>query len=367
MKRIAVVVLNWNGKALLERFLLLLLWYRDDRIADYIVVDNASTDGSLAFLQEFYPLIHIIQMEQNYGFAEGYNRAFARLGYLYEYVVLLNSDVEVTPNWLSPLLSYLDAHPEVAAAQPKILSLRQKYYFDYAGAAGGYLDAYAYPFCRGRIMQHTEVDVHQYDDVQPVLWAGGACLFIRLKDYWEAGGLDEHFFAHQEEIDLCWRLNSLGRQVVCIPQSVVYHLGGATLEMDTPRKTYLNFRNNLLMIYKNMPEKRLRKVLLVRWFLDRLAALHFLLTARPANAKVIFQAWSAFRKLKREYRPVRAAIQEKALPEESPLIYKGSIVLDYYLKGKKTFSSYCRIPPETMGPSPDPAESQTKSPLPGRK
>ncbi|MDR2627489.1 MAG: glycosyltransferase family 2 protein [Dysgonamonadaceae bacterium] len=338
MKRVAVVILNWNGKALLERFLPALLSGTDADLADCIVADNASTDGSLAFLQERYPHIPLIPLERNYGFAEGYNRAFAALKQDYEYVVLLNSDVEVTDNWLYPLVSYLDAHPEVVAAQPKILSFHRKQYFEYAGAAGGYLDAYAYPFCRGRILQTIEEDRHQYDDIRPVLWAGGACLFIRLQTYREAGGLDAGFFAHQEEIDLCWRLNAQGKQIVCIPQSVVYHVGGATLAMETPRKTFLNFRNNLLMIYKNTPEKRLRKVLFVRWFADRFAALTFLLKGYPANANAVFRAWNAFHKLKRSYLPVRKAIREKALPEETPLIYKGCIVRDYHLRGKKTYA-----------------------------
>ena len=220
------------------------------------------TDESLTWLKTHCPDVRLIVLDQNYGFAEGYNRALQQVQA--EYVVLLNSDVEVTPHWLEPLVEYMDAHPEVAACQPKIRSELQKTYFEYAGAAGGYLDKYGYPFCRGRVFETVEEDKGQYDTVQSVFWATGASLFIRLKDYQEVGGLDGRFFAHMEEVDLCWRLRSRGRQLVCISDSVIYHVGGGTLNKENPRKAFLNFRNNLLMLYKNLPEKELRKVLFIR-------------------------------------------------------------------------------------------------------
>lgn len=340
MKRVAVVILNWNGKNLLEKFLPTLVKNTDATVADCIIADNASTDDSLIFLQTHYPQFQFIALDRNYGFAEGYNKAFAALKQSYEYVVLLNSDVEVTDRWLEPMTSYLDRHPEIAAAQPKIRSFHRREYFEYAGAAGGYLDYYAYPFCRGRILQTIEPDNHQYDDIRRIFWASGACLFIRLRDYLNAGGLDAVFFAHQEEIDLCWRLNAQGKGIVCIPESVVYHVGGGTLAMETPRKTFLNFRNNLLMIYKNVPERRLQKVLFVRYLLDGFAALMFLLKGHPDNAMAVYRARKAFRKLRPEYRLIRKELQEKALPKEPEQLYDISIIGQYYLKGKKKFTDY---------------------------
>jgi GT2 family glycosyltransferase len=365
MKKVAVIILNWNGKTLLQQFLPTLLKHTDPALADCIIADNASTDNSIAFLQENYPQLPLIPLEQNYGFASGYNRAIARLEQPYEYIVLLNSDVEVTDRWLEPLTACLDAHPEVVAAQPKILSFHQPQYFEYAGAAGGYLDRYGYPFCRGRILQTIEKDEHQYDAPAQVLWASGAALFIRLQAFREAGGLDDAFFAHQEEIDLCWRLNAQGKKIVCIPSSTVYHIGGATLQTESPLKTFLNFRNNLLMIYKNMPEESLRKVLFVRYFLDRLSAAVYLLQGHPANALAVFQARKAFKRLRRDYLPVRKKLQEQALPVLPEPVYGGSIIREYFLRGKKTFASY--FPPKPsplrMHSVPPPADASSQ-PLP---
>ena len=226
MKKVSVVILNWNGLEMLQRFLPKVVEYSQGEDVEVCVADNASTDASCAWVEKNYPDVRLVALDQNYGFAEGYNRALQQVEA--EYVVLLNSDVEVTPHWLEPLLAYMDAHPEVAACQPKIRSERHKEYFEYAGAAGGFIDKYGYPFCRGRIFDVVERDESQYDTIQSIFWATGAALFIRLKDYQEAGGLDARFFAHMEEIDLCWRLRSRGRQLVCIPQSVVYHVGAAT-------------------------------------------------------------------------------------------------------------------------------------------
>ncbi|MBQ8521326.1 MAG: glycosyltransferase family 2 protein, partial [Bacteroides sp.] len=236
MKRISVVILNWNGVEMLRKFLPGVVEHSQGEGVEVCVADNASTDASREVLRKEFPEVRLIELAENYGFAEGYNRAFQQVEA--EYVVLLNSDVEVTPGWLLPLCTYMDAHPETAACQPKLRSERNKECFEYAGAAGGYLDIYGYPFCRGRIFDVVEEDKGQYDSVASVFWASGAALFIRLKDYREAGGLDGRFFAHMEEIDLCWRLGSRGRGLVCVPQSVVYHVGAATLKKESPRKTF---------------------------------------------------------------------------------------------------------------------------------
>ena len=251
MDKIAVVILNWNGCEMLRSFLPSVVRYSKTEGAKIYVADNGSTDASVDMLRQEFPDVHLIILKENLGFAEGYNLALQQVSA--EYVMLLNSDVEVTEHWLVPLVSYMDAHPEVAACQPKIRSWRQKELFEYAGAAGGFIDRYGYPFCRGRIMSAVEKDNGQYDTVVPVFWATGAALFIRRKDYLDAGGLDGRFFAHMEEIDLCWRLRARGRMLVCVPQSTVYHVGGATLKKENPHKTFLNFRNNLVMLYKNLP------------------------------------------------------------------------------------------------------------------
>ena len=275
MDKIAVVILNWNGCEMLRSFLPSVVRYSKTEGAKIYVADNGSTDASVDMLRQEFPDVHLIILKENLGFAEGYNLALQQVSA--EYVMLLNSDVEVTEHWLVPLVSYMDAHPEVAACQPKIRSWRQKELFEYAGAAGGFIDRYGYPFCRGRIMSAVEKDNGQYDTVVPVFWATGAALFIRRKDYLDAGGLDGRFFAHMEEIDLCWRLRARGRMLVCVPQSTVYHVGGATLKKENPHKTFLNFRNNLVMLYKNLPQEELGPVMRVRAVLDYVAALSFLL------------------------------------------------------------------------------------------
>ncbi|GHT10196.1 glycosyl transferase [Bacteroidia bacterium] len=334
MKKVAVVILNWNGQKLLEQFLPALLKYTPGETAEIIVADNGSTDSSLSFLETHYPEIGRIVLDKNYGFAEGYNQALAQLSN--EYVVLLNSDVEVSENWLTTAIDYLEIHPETAALQPKILAFNDKSAFEYAGAAGGFMDMYGYPFCRGRIFTTIEKDNGQYDNPIEVLWASGACLFIRLKDYREAGGLDKYFFAHQEEIDLCWRLRARGKKIVCLPQSVVYHVGGATLKMEHPRKTFLNFRNNLLMLYKNLPEKYYKQVMLFRFFADYPAALQFLLKGHPANAFSVIKARWDFNKQKKNYQTVRKENLSKTTTDDfPPEILKKSLLWEYYVQGRK--------------------------------
>ncbi len=297
----SVIILNWNGARMLRTYLpSVVKSIIDNRksIIELIVADNGSTDESLQVLKDEFPTVRTIVLDKNYGFAEGYNQAIAQVDS--EYVVLLNSDVEVTENWLSPLLAYMDAHPEVAAVQPKIRSWRNKALFEHAGAAGGYLDPLGYPYCRGRRFGKVEEDKGQYDTVVNVDWTTGACMCVRTKVYKELGGLDAAFFAHQEEIDLCWRMRNQGWLLACVPQSTVYHLGGGALSYDNPRKTYLNFRNNLLMIYKN---SRCRwGVLSIRFFLDIAAACMFLVTGKSGSAKAVLEARRDYKRMRKNYR-----------------------------------------------------------------
>ena len=300
------------------------------------VADNGSTDASVAMLRREFPSVHLILLEENHGFADGYNLALKQVEA--EYVVLLNSDVEVTEHWLVPLAEYMDAYPETAACQPKIRSWRNKGQFEYAGAAGGFIDRYGYPFCRGRIMGVVEEDKGQYDTVIPIFWATGAALFIRLADYREVGGLDGRFFAHMEEIDLCWRLRARGRQLACIPQSVVFHVGGATLKKENPHKTFLNFRNNLVMLYKNLPDRELAGVMRVRCWLDYIAAATFALKGQPANAKAVVRARREFKLLRDSFRDARAENLRKTSSHFIPEQIKSSILVQFYVKGRKFFS-----------------------------
>ena len=336
MKKVSVVILNWNGVGMLQKFLPKVIEYSVNQGVEICVADNASTDESVSYLQANFPNVRLILLDKNYGFAEGYNLALQQVKA--EYVILLNSDVEVTPHWLEPLVEYMDAHPEVAACQPKIRSERNKEYFEYAGAAGGYLDKYGYPFCRGRIFDVVEKDEGQYDTVSSVFWATGAALFIRLKDYWEAGGLDGRFFAHMEEIDLCWRLRSRGRGIVCIPQSVVYHVGAATLKKENPRKTFLNFRNNLLMLYKNLPEKELKKMMFVRGLLDWVATFVFLLKGDGKNARAVWQARKEFKHICPDFASSRTENLAKATGQSIPEKVDYSILWKFHACGKKVFS-----------------------------
>lgn len=336
MSKVAVVILNWNGSEMLRTFLPSVIRYSALSGVEVYVADNASTDNSLAVLNEEFPSVKQVILDQNYGFADGYNKALAQVEA--DYYVLLNSDVEVTEHWLEPMVDYLDAHPHIAGCQPKILSWRQKDHFEYAGACGGYIDRYGYPFCRGRIMGVVEKDHGQYDDILPIFWATGASLFIRSSDYWEAGGLDGRFFAHMEEIDLCWRLRSRGRGLVCIPQSVVYHVGGATLKKENPRKTFLNFRNNLLMLYKNLPQKELRQVMTVRCILDYVAAFTFLLKGQAPNMTAVFQARREYNAIRKDFRDSRKINLEKTSLQVIPERIKRSILVCYYVGRKKFFS-----------------------------
>lgn len=336
MDKIAVVILNWNGCEMLRSFLPSVVRFSEADGAVVYVADNASTDASVEMLRREFPSVHLIILDKNHGFADGYNLALRQVEA--EYVVLLNSDVEVTEHWLTPLAAYMDAHPEVAACQPKIRSWRHREQFEYAGAAGGFIDRYGYPFCRGRIMGVVEADKGQYDAAMPVFWATGAALFIRLQDYRDAGGLDGRFFAHMEEIDLCWRLRARGRQLACVPRSVVYHVGGATLQKENPRKTFLNFRNNLLMLYKNLPQDELRRVMCVRACLDYVAALSFVLKGQFPNAWAVLRARRAYAALRPSFAASREENLQKAVLDAIPERTGYSILAQFYLRGKRLFS-----------------------------
>ncbi len=336
MDKIAVVILNWNGCDMLHSFLPSVVRFSEADGAVVYVADNGSTDASVAMLRCEFPSVRLILLEENHGFADGYNLALKQVEA--EYVVLLNSDVEVIEHWLVPLAEYMDTHPETAACQPKIHSWRNKGQFEYAGAAGGFIDRYGYPFCRGRIMGVVEEDKGQYDTVIPIFWATGAALFIRLADYREAGGLDGRFFAHMEEIDLCWRLRARGRQLACIPQSVVFHVGGATLKKENPRKTFLNFRNNLVMLYKNLPQEDLASVMRVRVVLDYVAAFSFMLKGQFPNALAVFRARRAYHSLRASLAASRKENLKKTTLAVIPERTKSSILAQFYLHGKKFFS-----------------------------
>lgn len=335
MKKTTVIILNWNGRRLLEQFLPTVLKHSLSDNCEVIVADNGSADDSVSFLETRFPSVPLIVFDKNYGFAEGYNKAIREVDS--EYVVLLNSDVETTEGWLDILIRHLDAHPETAAVQPNIHSYKERHKFEYAGAAGGFIDRYAYPFCRGRILENVETDYGQYDTIIPVFWATGACLCIRRSDYLSAGGLDAEFFAHMEEIDMCWRLNARGRKIECVPQSLVYHVGGASLEKENPRKTYLNFRNNLLMIYKNVAKKQLIEVTIARFFFDFLAFVHLGLEGKFQSAKAVTRAYSDFLKMRSHYKNIRKENLEKTVIMDIPQQFKGSILWNYYVKRKKTF------------------------------
>ena len=335
MAKVAIVILNWNGQAMLAKYLPNVIEYsRQD--AEVWVADNCSSDQSMRLLETQFPQVKTTVLEQNFGFAEGYNRALKQIEA--EYYILLNSDVEVSHHWLTPLIEFMDSHPQVAACQPKLLAEYDKDSFEYAGACGGFLDKYGYPFCRGRIFNMVERDNGQYDYQQEILWATGACMMIRSKDYWDAGGLDGRFFAHNEEIDLCWRLRLMGRQIYCIPESEVYHVGGGTLPKSNPMKTFLNFRNNLTMLYKNLSDNELKKVMRMRWFLDYLAAFEMLILGRNwGDFKAVFKARKAFKAWRADFDEDRRQIQTSRQETEIPQIYQKSILWQYYAKGKKTF------------------------------
>jgi len=331
-KEIAIVILNYNGKRFLERFLADVL-SKSCHLADLIVADNASTDGSMEYIRENFPEIQCITFSKNYGFAGGYNKALRNLEY--RYYLLLNSDIEVSEGWLEPLYELMESDPAIAACQPKLLSFADKAYFEYAGAAGGFIDAFGYPFCRGRVFQHIEPDQGQYDDIIEVFWASGACMLVRSAVFHQLNGLDDSFFAHMEEIDFCWRAKIKGYKIMYCPQSKVYHIGGGTLPKLSPKKTYLNFRNNLSMLYKNLPAGRLFVIIFLRLILDGIASIKFLTDGGTGDFLAVLRAHMHFyRKLPRLH-----AKRRKIKPVKVNQIYHRNLVVDYFLFQKHFFST----------------------------
>lgn len=332
----AVVILNWNGVEWLKQFIPSLIKHTPASEADLIVADNDSKDESVAYLKEHFPEVQLIILDQNYGFAEGYNRAIAQL--THPYSILLNSDVEVSPNWLKPLISQLKSSEQIAACQPKIKDFYKKDTFEYAGAAGGFIDYLGYPFCRGRIFDELEKDNGQYEAAIPIFWATGACLAIKTKLYNEAGGLDPDFFAHMEEIDLCWRMKSRGFDIYAVPESTVYHVGGGTLSKLNSKKTYLNFRNNLLLLYKNLPSNKLLPILFSRLILDGVAGVKMLVSGDSKHMLAILKAHFHFYGMIPKFKPKRKANLKKTNTYLFPEMHPKSIVLDYFLRKKKNYS-----------------------------
>jgi len=333
---VSIVILNWNGEGFLRKFLPILVERTPETDTEIVVADNGSTDNSVQLIKNEFPTVRIIQLDKNYGFAGGYNLALKQTDA--EYYVILNSDVEVTENWLQPMLGYMNEHPEVAACQPKILSFDEPSKFEHAGAAGGFIDKYGYPFCRGRVFGVTEEDFGQYNDIRDIFWATGACLFIRSAVFHKVGGFDSEFFAHMEEIDLCWRLKSRGHRIVCIPQSAVLHVGGGTLHTEHPRKTYLNFRNNLLLLYKNLPNSNVKKILRIRFFLDYTAAIQLFINGYAKNAQSVFAARRDFKKILPSFKDKRDDNIRHAITHQFAEMLNKSIIPEYYLKKKQTFN-----------------------------
>ncbi|MDB5198848.1 MAG: glycosyltransferase family 2 protein [Chitinophagaceae bacterium] len=329
---VAIVILNWNGQKMLEEFLPFIFSSTYDNYS-VIVADNGSTDNSIPFLKEFYPQVQILKNDVNKGFAKGYNDALKAI--TAEYYVLLNNDVEAGPGWIEPVIELMQSDTLIAACQPKVLSYVDKNTFEYAGACGGWLDAYGYPFARGRVFDICETDRGQYDTVQQIFWATGACLFIRAEAFHSVGGFDEYFFAHQEEIDLCWRLQLAGNKIFVQPKSVVYHIGGGTLPVGDKRKVYLNFRNNLVMLTKNLPVAQALWKVPFRIGLNKIFALKALFKGNSTAFTAVFKAhfhylkWLLFEKNKKIPQNKTAKLQG---------MYKGLVIWQYFIKKKKTFS-----------------------------
>jgi GT2 family glycosyltransferase len=337
MYKTAIVILNWNGLGFLKMFLGIVIKHTLDNETVICVADNGSTDGSPEWVAENHKEVKLILLDKNYGFADGYNRAISQLDA--RYYVLLNSDIEVTDGWLGPLVRFMDNNPDVASCQPKILSYSHRDYFEHAGAAGCFIDKYGYPFCRGRIISKVEEDTGQYDSQTDIFWSSGACMIVKSEAWKKCGGFDADFFAHMEEIDLCWRFNKTGYRVCYLPESVIYHVGGGTLPYSSPFKTYLNFRNSLFLLYKNLPDDKLRAVLFRRRLLDGVAAIFFLMKGSFASVRSVWKAhidyYKAFNKLKLK----RESVKKLEMDHSPALILNKSIVFEFYVKGNKTYKS----------------------------
>ncbi len=328
MTSTSVVILNWNGKHYMERFLPVLISFTDVPEVQIVVADNGSEDGSAEWIKENYPQILLLEFDANYGFTGGYNRALKQLDS--DYFLLLNSDIEVTAGWITPLIRALDNNQNIGICMPKIKSAFDRDSFEYAGASGGFIDFFGYPFCRGRILSNIERDNGQYDSDSEIFWASGAAFMIRASLFRQLDGFDDLFFAHMEEVDLCWRAKLIGAGVWVLPESVVYHVGGGTLPNNSPRKLFFNYRNNLLMLYKNLPGKRLYPVLFIRMFMDAVSAFLYLLQGHKNFCKSVFKAHSSFFSIVKEKKVKRAGISGNV-----PGIYKGSIVFSFFATCKK--------------------------------
>jgi GT2 family glycosyltransferase len=336
MTRIAVVILNWNGRHFLQQFLPSVCRNSDFPGTEIIVADNGSTDDSVSFMKNSFPGIRLIAFATNLGYAKGYCEALKQLDA--NYFVLLNSDVEVTPGWLVPLFNTMEAHPEIGACMPKLLAYDQRTCFEYAGASGGFIDRFGYPFCRGRMLSVIETDTGQYNDFRDIFWASGACMFVRSSAYHRAGGLDGEFFAHMEEIDLCWRMHRTGYTVAVVPGSTVYHVGGGTLPNNTPRKLYLNYRNNLFLLFKNLPVFQLIPVVMVRMILDGMSAIVYLSNGQGSFFVAVLRAHLAFYRRIPLLIGMRRQIRGTRRTGLTTGIYPGSIVFDFFIRKKRYFS-----------------------------
>ncbi len=335
--RLSILILNWNGSHHLRKFLPSVVKYSNYDWVEIVVADNHSSDDSCEVILKEFPVVKYLQLDQNYGFAEGYNRVLKDNNA--EYFLLLNSDVEVTENWLEPMLRIMDSNPLIAACQPKIKQLDHPEMFEYAGASGGFIDKYGYPFCRGRIINFQEQDHGQYDEPISVFWASGAAMLVRGKLWHEFNGFDSDFWAHMEEIDLCWRMKNRGFKVIVCPQSKVLHLGGGSLSYGSPQKIYLNFRNNLFLLYKNLPKGKLYKILILRMILDGVAALQFLVTGQFKAVSKILGAHRDFYRSLGKLRKKRNDLLPKTVTNHHPEIYKGSLIFDFFIAKKRKFSS----------------------------
>lgn len=337
MHKTAIVILNWNGIGFLQKFLANVIEHSENQHVKIYVADNGSTDGSAQWVETNHKNVGLIKLEKNHGFAGGYNLALEQVEA--EYYVLLNSDVEVTPGWLVPLISFLDDNPSAASCQPKILSFGSREKFEYAGAAGGFIDKYGFPFCRGRIFHNVEKDEGQYDSPTDVFWSSGACMAVRASAWKKCGGFDASFFAHMEEIDLCWRFARAGYRVACIPDSVVYHVGGGALPYNSPFKTYLNFRNSLFLLHKNLDNRHMKSILFKRKIFDGIAALSFLLKGRWSMVKSVWKAHMDYYRSIDELEKKRDFAKKLGKGDYSAPILNKSIVLEFYARGRKTFRS----------------------------
>ncbi len=334
--KIAIVILNWNGKKLFPDFMPSVIENSNGESIEIIVADNGSTDGSISYLREHFPSVKIIDLKENHGFAEGYNRALKQVEA--DYFVLLNSDVKVGENWIEPCIKQFENDKEIAAIQPKILSFENPDSFEYAGAAGGFIDKYGYPFCRGRILNHLEKDEMQYNRTTQIFWATGAAMFLRAEAFKSVGQLDGDFWAHMEEIDLCWRLKNRGYKIVYEPKSVVYHLGGGTLSYDSPQKVYLNFRNNLWMLFKNLPKEQFKRIFFARMVLDGVAAMKFLSGFNLNGFVAVVKAHTALYKNLSKLRKKRKMIQQKVVVKQHLEMCDKSIIWKFFIEKKYKFS-----------------------------